>query len=74
MCNCQRDQTFRPPDSTPACLFSGGETTVTIKGKGRGGRNTELALAAGIELSGASQTLLLSAGTTDAAGAFVAGC
>jgi len=67
------------PISSPACLLSGGETTVTIKGKGRGGRNTELALAAGIELSGASQTLLLSAGTdgtdgpTDAAGAFVDG-
>ncbi len=65
------------PIPSPACLLSGGETTVTIKGKGRGGRNTELALAAGIELSGASQTLLLSAGTdgtdgpTDAAGAFV---
>jgi len=67
------------PILTPACLLSGGETTVTIKGQGKGGRNTELALAAGIELVGASSTLLLSAGTdgtdgpTDAAGAFVNG-
>jgi glycerate 2-kinase len=67
------------PILPPACLLSGGETTVTIKGQGKGGRNTELALAAGIELSGASSILLLSAGTdgtdgpTDAAGAFVNG-
>ena len=67
------------PILPPVCLLSGGETTVTIKGQGKGGRNTEFALAAGIELSGASSTLLLSAGTdgtdgpTDAAGAFVDG-
>lgn len=64
------------PVKKPACLLSGGETTVTIKGKGRGGRNMELALAAGIGLAGIPNTLLLSAGTdgndgpTDAAGAF----
>jgi hydroxypyruvate reductase len=64
------------PLQAPACLLSGGETTVTLKGDGVGGRNMELALAAGIELSGFSKTLLLSAGTdgtdgpTDAAGAF----
>ncbi len=67
------------PIPPPVCLLSGGETTVTIRGKGKGGRNTELALAAGIEISGNSSTLLLSAGTdgtdgpTDAAGAFVDG-
>ena len=67
------------PIPAPACLLSGGETTVTIRGDGLGGRNMELALAAGLELSGDSHTLLLSAGTdgtdgpTDAAGAFANG-
>jgi glycerate 2-kinase len=67
------------PIPAPACLLSGGETTVTIRGDGLGGRNMELALAAAIELAGDSRTLLLSAGTdgtdgpTDAAGAFVDG-
>jgi glycerate 2-kinase len=45
------------PIGAPACLLSGGETTVTLKGNGLGGRNMELALAAGIELSGISNTL-----------------
>ncbi len=72
-------RTFNHPVKPPACLLFGGETTVTLKGKGRGGRNCELALAAGIELSGLPGTLLLSAGTdgtdgpTDAAGAFADG-
>ncbi|BBO68247.1 hydroxypyruvate reductase [Desulfosarcina alkanivorans] len=67
------------PIPAPACLLSGGETTVTIRGDGLGGRNMELALAAGLELSGDHRTLLLSAGTdgtdgpTDAAGAFADG-
>ena len=38
------------PVKTPACIISGGETTVTIKGKGKGGRNQEFALAAAIEI------------------------
>ncbi|MFW5971126.1 MAG: glycerate kinase type-2 family protein, partial [Desulfovermiculus sp.] len=69
----------RKPVPCPACLLSGGETTVRIKGEGLGGRNMELALAASLELSGLPQTMLLSAGTdgtdgpTDAAGAFAAG-
>ncbi len=37
---------------SPACLVLGGETTVTIRGAGRGGRNQELALAAGVALDG----------------------
>jgi hydroxypyruvate reductase len=67
------------PMQAPACLLSGGETTVTLKGGGKGGRNMELALAAGIALSVASGTMMLSAGTdgsdgpTDAAGAFADG-
>lgn len=61
----------------PACLLAGGESTVTVKGGGLGGRNQELALAAGMALQGASYITLLSAGTdgidgpTDAAGAIV---
>ncbi len=61
------------------CLISGGETTVTVRGKGLGGRNTELALAFGQEIRGMQGITLLSAGTdgtdgpTDAAGAIVDG-
>jgi len=61
------------------CLISGGETTVTVKGNGKGGRNMELALAFAIEIEGISGVTLLSAGTdgtdgpTDAAGAIVDG-
>ena len=67
------------PVVAPACLLSGGETTVTIKGKGKGGRNTELALAGAMNLAGTNGIVLLSAGTdgtdgpTDAAGAFADG-
>jgi hydroxypyruvate reductase/glycerate 2-kinase len=61
------------------CLISGGETTVTVKGHGLGGRNMELALAFAIEVEGTEGIALLSAGTdgtdgpTDAAGAIVDG-
>jgi glycerate-2-kinase len=67
------------PVSPPACLLSGGETTVTLRGAGKGGRNMELALAGAMALQGTSGILLLSAGTdgtdgpTDAAGAFADG-
>lgn len=67
------------PVEPPACLLSGGETTVTVRGKGKGGRNQELALAMVGELAGLEGVLVLSAGTdgtdgpTDAAGAFVDG-
>jgi hydroxypyruvate reductase len=60
----------------PACLLSGGETTVMVKGNGKGGRNQEFALAAAIQLHGEKKWAVLSAGTdgtdgpTDAAGAF----
>lgn len=63
----------------PLCLIAGGETVVTLRGEGRGGRNQELALAAGIALAGSANVTLLAAGTdgtdgpTDAAGAFVDG-
>jgi hydroxypyruvate reductase len=65
----------------PDAIIAGGETTVTIRGKGKGGRNQELALAFAIELHritpGSSNIFFLSAGTdgsdgpTDAAGACV---
>lgn len=61
------------------CLISGGETTVTVKGNGIGGRNMELALAFAMEIEGIGCITLLSAGTdgtdgpTDAAGAIVDG-
>ncbi len=63
------------PVSRPACILSGGETTVTIKGNGRGGRNQEFALAGALEISGVEKIVLLSGGTdgtdgpTDASGA-----
>jgi len=63
------------PIQRPACILSGGETTVTIKGNGLGGRNQEFALAGAIEISGIEKIVLLSGGTdgtdgpTDAAGA-----
>ena len=63
----------------PFCLIAGGETTVTIKGNGKGGRNQELALAAVDELRDLKNVLLISFATdgddgpTDAAGAVVTG-
>ncbi len=61
------------------CLLFGGETTVTVRGTGKGGRNQELALAFAREIAGIKGITLLSAGTdgtdgpTDAAGAVVDG-
>jgi glycerate 2-kinase len=67
------------PVKTPACVISGGETTVTIRGKGLGGRNQEFALAAALDIAGLRDAVILSAGTdgtdgpTDAAGAMADG-
>ena len=61
------------------CLLCGGETTVTVRGTGKGGRNQELALAFALEIEGCQGVSLLSAGTdgtdgpNDAAGAMVDG-
>ncbi len=61
------------------CFLYGGETSVTIKGNGKGGRNQELVLAAAIELNNIEGITLLSGGTdgndgpTDAAGAICNG-
>jgi len=69
----------RAPSGRPTALIAGGETTVTVRGGGRGGRNQELALAAAIELAG-SDGIVVGAfatdgsdGVTDAAGAIVDG-
>jgi hydroxypyruvate reductase len=70
---------YGQPLPRPACLIAGGETTVTIRGQGKGGRNQELALAAAIALDGWDDVLLLTVATdggdgpTDAAGAFADG-
>jgi hydroxypyruvate reductase len=51
------------PASAPAVLLSGGETTVTVRGNGRGGRNVEFLLSFAIELGGQSGIFALSADT-----------
>ena len=65
----------------PVCLLAGGETTVTLRGHGKGGRNQEFALAAGLEMAALGKLgrriAVLGLGTdgtdgpTDAAGAWV---
>ncbi len=63
------------PIPKPACILSGGETTVTLQGNGLGGRNQEFCLAGSFEIEGLEKVVLLSGGTdgtdgpTDAAGA-----
>lgn len=67
------------PVAPPVCLLSGGETTVTVNGAGKGGRNQEFVLSAAVALAGLDNLLVLSAGTdgtdgpTDAAGAIATG-
>jgi len=67
------------PFGAPACLVFGGETTVTVRGSGRGGRNQELALGAALAISGAEKIAVLSFatdgvdGSSDAAGAVATG-
>jgi glycerate 2-kinase len=72
-----RDETSKR--QRPFCLIAGGETTVTIKGHGKGGRNQELALSAVYELAGLKDVMLIALATdgddgpTDAAGAVATG-
>ena len=49
----------------PLCLLWGGETTVTVTGTGRGGRNQEVALAAAITLDGCARRVVVLSGGTD---------
>jgi len=68
-----------PAAEKPLCLVAGGETTVTLRGDGKGGRNLELALSAVSELAGLENMMLVTLATdgedgpTDAAGAVVTG-
>ena len=69
----------RNPLKPPACVLMGGETTVTLQGAGRGGRNQEFVLAGAIALDATERIVLLAGGTdgtdgpTDAAGALADG-
>jgi glycerate 2-kinase len=66
------------PAAAPCVLLSGGETTVTIKGKGRGGRNVEFLLALAVALDAEPEMYALAGdtdgvdGTEDNAGALIA--
>ena len=67
------------PLKPPVCVLAGGETTVTLTGEGRGGRNQEFALAAAMAIEGLDNMVVLCGGTdgtdgpTDAAGAIADG-
>ena len=66
-------------EEKPVCLIFGGETTVTVNGDGKGGRNQELCLSTAIEIDGMENITFLSGGTdgidgqTEAAGAICNG-
>jgi hydroxypyruvate reductase len=72
-------QAGRGPVASPACVIAGGETTVTIRGTGNGGRCQEFALAAALGMEGLRDVVILAVGTdgsdgpTEAAGAIVDG-
>ncbi len=67
------------PVKPPACIITGGETTVTLRGDGLGGRNQEFVLSAAIDIADLPNVVVFSAGTdgsdgpTDAAGAIADG-
>lgn len=67
------------PLPAPACLILGGETTVTVTGEGRGGRNQEMALAAALAIDGLADVVIAclatdgTDGPTDSAGGIVDG-
>ena len=71
-------QTSRPLPR-PACILAGGELTVTVKGRGRGGRAQEFVLATAMEIAGSPNTTIIGFGTdgmdgpTQAAGAIADG-
>ncbi len=70
---------YHRPYRPPVCLIAGGELTVTVRGRGRGGRAQEFALAAALEISGLPNVWVAACGTdgndgpTDVAGAVVDG-
>jgi len=67
------------PLEPPCAIFFGGETTVTLKGNGKGGRNQEMALSTALTIKGLSNTIFVSLGSdgidgnSDAAGAIIDG-
>lgn len=67
------------PLQRPCCVVAGGETTVTVTGKGTGGRAQEFAAAAALEIAGLDKVWVVAIGTdgtdgpTDAAGAVIDG-
>jgi hydroxypyruvate reductase len=67
------------PIKPPACVITGGETTVTLRGDGLGGRAQEFALAAALDIAGLENVVVFCAGTdgsdgpTNAAGAVADG-
>jgi glycerate 2-kinase len=75
----KRIQEKGDPVFPPACLISGGEATVKVRGKGLGGRNQEFVLVGATKIAGLENMVMLSAGTdgtdgpTDAAGAICDG-
>ncbi len=70
---------YNRPLPRPACLIAGGETTVTVRGDGKGGRNQEMALAAALKISGLRDVMVVASATdgndgpTDATGAIADG-
>lgn len=72
-------QAAKIPLPPPACVVAGGETTVTVRGQGKGGRCQEFALSAAVAIEGRPKTLIVAFGTdgtdgpTDAAGAMADG-
>lgn len=56
-------QSAGEPVPTPCVILSGGETTVTVKGDGRGGRNAEFLLALALQLKGKAGIYALAADT-----------
>jgi glycerate 2-kinase len=75
----KRIKVGKGPIHPPACIISGGETTVKVRGKGLGGRNQEFVLVGALGVDGMKKVVFLSAGTdgtdgpTDAAGAICDG-
>jgi len=72
-------RSHRAPLAPPACLLAGGETTVTVRGRGHGGRCQEFALSAAQSVAGWPDVIIAGFGTdgtdgpTDAAGALADG-
>ena len=67
-----------PQRAAPICLLAGGETTVTVRGQGQGGRNQEMAVAAAVALEGFPAPAVVAClatdgidGASDAAGGIV---